>query len=227
VESKDMDPVQLFQVGVMHLNEGHLSEAQGAFRQIVQETPDNAPAWNNLGKAYLLDKKFLDAESAFQQAVKLIPSYADAHNNLGVVFMEQGDFEGAEKEFVLAQQDSTYRLSPMLWYNMGILARKRENPGKAVQYFTESLNRSERYFPSLIERGECYEELGRPALSVEDYRAAEEFSPSDVDLLFRFGRSLVKVGEYAEARKKLERVCVLAPIDPICDEATSILNTLP
>lgn len=224
---EDPDSVQLYYEGIMHLNDGHLKEAQAVFRQVVLKDPDYAAAWNNLGKAYLLDKKFLEAEAAFQRATILLPSFEDAHNNLGVLYMEMDRLEDAEKEFTLARQGTHLRQSPILWENMGILAKKQGDIEKAVRYFTESIRKNEKYHPARILRGECYEELGRPELASEDYEKALEELGDEPKLMFLKGRVLVKMGKYEKAREYLERVTILVPGDAWAKKAQEILNTLP
>lgn len=225
--SASRDPIQLYDEGTMHLNEGHLAEAQNVFRQVVLDNPDNAPAWNNLGKAYLLDHKYDEAADSFSQAIKLVPSFADAHMNLGVLYMHTDKLDKADQEFLLARQDAVKRQSPLLWENMGILQIKRKDLGKAIQYFNECLNRNERYYPCLLKRGECFEELGKPQQAMEDYQKTSDYMPNSDELLFKLGRVMIKLGKYSDARPLLERVSIIAPESPRAKEAEKLLETLP
>lgn len=84
-------------LGRVHLEQGDLTAATGAFTTAVSLGPDHAEAHFNLGLVYERRGMIASAEQQMLAAVRLDPGQADARNMLGLVYAEQGDFVRARK----------------------------------------------------------------------------------------------------------------------------------
>lgn len=62
--------------------------------QDVEQHPDRASAWYNLGRAYTISGRVKQAEEAYEKAVEIDPRMVEAWVNLGGVRMLHWDFEG-------------------------------------------------------------------------------------------------------------------------------------
>lgn len=217
----------LYRQGINHMDNGHLQEAIQAFRQVVAQEPENAPAWNNLGKAYFLQHQYLEAENCFKRAIQIIPSYADAYNNLGTLYLNTQKYDEAEKAFIQAQQDVLFRQGPVLWHNFGLLYQLKDDCGKAIQYFTEAINRNPVYYMAYAGRAKCFEMIGQNDRAAEDYEKALEIRKNDPQLLMALGKVYIKVARYQDAKTVLNRVSILVPATPMAKEAEELLHTLP
>ena len=86
--------------------QGHLDEAEAAYRRILGHSPHMAEAHNALGIALQQQGKPAEAAVSFRRAVALKPDYAAAHGNLGAALKALGEPEQAlaalEQAMILA-----------------------------------------------------------------------------------------------------------------------------
>jgi cellulose synthase operon protein C len=59
--------------------------SEAALRGVIEQAPDNADAWNELGIVLRQGGKFGDARAAYAKALAANPRHAGAHRNLGVL----------------------------------------------------------------------------------------------------------------------------------------------
>jgi protein O-mannosyl-transferase len=76
-----------------------LDEAIAVLRHSLAVRPGQPLACSNLGRVYLLKKRYTDAVRELAESVRLDPLYAAAHNDLGSALAGKGDLEEAKKEF--------------------------------------------------------------------------------------------------------------------------------
>jgi tetratricopeptide (TPR) repeat protein len=69
---------------------GRLDEAIAAYRGVVEEQPDWALAWTDLGNALSRSGRTADAETAYRRAIAIEPVTRDALNNLAWLLLEEG-----------------------------------------------------------------------------------------------------------------------------------------
>jgi tetratricopeptide (TPR) repeat protein len=83
--------------GVDQMNEGHLDEAQTAFKKALTMDPSLALAAYNLGLVLTRQSKTQAAIEAFRTAVRLRPGFALAHYDLGILLKVAGDPAASEE----------------------------------------------------------------------------------------------------------------------------------
>ena len=70
---------------------GQLSEAIACYQEAVEQNPDYAEAFNNMGIAYKNQNRLASAVACYRKALKVNPEYAAACNNLANAYREQGN----------------------------------------------------------------------------------------------------------------------------------------
>jgi hypothetical protein len=127
--------------------------------RVIQNAPDCAEAYGNLG--FLLAKrgKSEAAEVCYRRSIALNPALPESHLNLGVLLASQKLFNAARVAYLQAIALEPH--SPIVWSNLGVLNACLKLEGEAEQ---------------------CY----RTALSLDDCYAAARFNLSY--LLLRQGR---------------------------------------
>jgi tetratricopeptide (TPR) repeat protein len=75
----------LFEQGTELYKQRRYSEAASTYRKGLQQDPQQAVGYNNLGVVYYQQGKLKKAAVQLKIAVELNPQYAEAHYNLGVV----------------------------------------------------------------------------------------------------------------------------------------------
>jgi Flp pilus assembly protein TadD len=112
--------------------QGHLEQALNYAQRAISLKPDHGNAWNTMGFALHLLRRYPEAQSHFEQATKLEPHVALYWSNLAGALREQGKFAQAEK--ILLEQ--TLRIDPNLpmgHLNLGILYFRGSRPDLAAQ----------------------------------------------------------------------------------------------
>jgi Tfp pilus assembly protein PilF len=83
---------------------GHLAVAEGLYRQVIAEDPNNAVAYNNLGNLYRNQDRFDQAIACYERAIQIAPWVPEIYNNLGVALRDQKDPASAVQAFQRALQ---------------------------------------------------------------------------------------------------------------------------
>jgi tetratricopeptide (TPR) repeat protein len=94
------DPVLLTNLGAMEMRAREFALAQGDYKKILAEQPQNADALNKLGYAYGCEGKVSEAEAAFAQYAKDPGHEANSFDSQGEVYFMNGKFADAEKAFL-------------------------------------------------------------------------------------------------------------------------------
>lgn len=73
-----------YELGLSHLQQGHISDAMMRFKLVTWLEPANAKAWYYLGRAQLAGGKKQDASQSFQRSLKLQPGVEEAEYFLAI-----------------------------------------------------------------------------------------------------------------------------------------------
>jgi tetratricopeptide (TPR) repeat protein len=83
-----------------YLQQGGFSEiAEAENRALIELYPENAAPHNNLGIAYIKQKKLALAEASFREALRVQSDYGRAHANLGTLLAQHGKIAEAAGHF--------------------------------------------------------------------------------------------------------------------------------
>lgn len=227
VPPSQRDPFYLYQMGINHFQQGHLQEAERFLRDSLKYDAKNAAAHNYLGLTLLLQGRLPEAEAGFRRALEINNSFADAHNNLGVTYLQMGELAKASQELGIARQDTVYSTNPSVWLNLGLVEMRKGAPGDAVAFYNEALSRDKDYVIAHFHRAQAYEQMGQLDDAAEDYRRFTEVQKDDPEALLLYGKCLMNLKRFDEARPLLERVRFLTPSGPHGQEAVRLLAILP
>jgi Flp pilus assembly protein TadD len=113
------EPTAWFAQALAYMRIKHWQEAEQALRHALQNDPDYAEAYCNLG--YVLEQRgYPDAaEVAYRRSMELVPSLLNAALNLGVMLQSQSRFDEVEAIYQQAIQQHPDQSAP--WTNLGIL----------------------------------------------------------------------------------------------------------
>lgn len=99
-----MEAGQLFQLGRELYQRNDYAEAINAFEKVIELTPDNFEAYNNLGVIYSILGEDELGISFISEAIKLAPAVSYLHNNLGYALLKQKRNSEAASAFERALQ---------------------------------------------------------------------------------------------------------------------------
>ncbi|NEU74175.1 tetratricopeptide repeat protein [Hassallia byssoidea VB512170] len=128
---------QLFQQGNAAQEAGNYTQAENIWRRIIQQYPNNANAYYNLGKALYYQKKLEQAIAALRKAIQLNPNYAYAYNGLGNTLSEQKKLDSA-----IAAYRKAIQLNPnyaKAYYNLGVALSDQNKLDSAIAAYRKAL----------------------------------------------------------------------------------------
>ncbi|MDE2743334.1 MAG: tetratricopeptide repeat protein [Gemmatimonadota bacterium] len=116
--------------GLIFLQRGEFTRAEERFREALDEF-DYAPAYNNLGTAYLHMENLPAAIDAYQKAVALDRADASHHFNLGLALQKAGENEQAVAAFASAlslepRHVKAYLSMALSYQRLGHIAEARQ-----------------------------------------------------------------------------------------------------
>lgn len=126
---------EIFESGVIELQNGNFQQAVDLFTEIIMDSPDNAKSYKNRGVALMRLSRFDLALKDFNRAVAIDPDLVGIYSNLGAAWHYKQEYEKAIEN-----------------YNKEISIR----PDEYITYFNRALSRIE-----LKQYTEALEDLNR------------------------------------------------------------------
>ena len=119
-------------------NSGNFNEAETILKEILEQTPDNPIALNNLGYLYLeSEKNFEQARDLIEKAVKIDPRNPSYLDSLGWAFYKLKNYEQAEKYLERAARYDT--TSATIYEHLGDVYDKNGKAEKAQTAWKKAL----------------------------------------------------------------------------------------
>lgn len=105
-----MDVFDAFRLGEELLESRYPRDAARVLRRVVEDSPDNASAWELLARAHFAAAQLRPAEDAFRRLIELEPTSGWAHTALGLTLDRQSRHrEGAVLHRVAAAMGESPR----------------------------------------------------------------------------------------------------------------------
>ena len=124
-------PSGAMQLGVFHLNRGHLPAALQYFRRAVGWDTNSAPLHHAYALALSMDGKTTEAVESLKSACRLAPRDAEYRYKLALALNEVGQLDAAR-----AALEETVKLDPQFaraWYNLGLAHAAQNRPEDALE----------------------------------------------------------------------------------------------
>ncbi len=145
-------------------------------RMIIDQSPQDAYAWNMLGTALMALHELDAAANAFSNSIRYYPASPVAYNNLGLVYWRQHKYEDAAAEFreqLVVNPDDHYAHS-----NLGMMLRDQKKCGDAMPELQKGLAITPNKANALVALGECDIDLGNRAKGISELEQAISSSSS-------------------------------------------------
>ncbi len=171
------------------------TEAERAYRAVLDTAPDCFEALHFLGLAYLQQNKFPEALDLVSRALKARPQSADSLAMRGVVLSNLGRYAEA-----LQSQDALLALRPdsaETHYNRGVSLGKLERHEEAVASYRKSIALKADNPQAFHNLGNSLIELGRPQEALDAYEGTIRHAKTDT--LVNRGGALLELKRPQEA----------------------------
>ena len=201
--------------------QGHLAEAEAAFRRALVLKPQHLAARNNLGRLLLEMGRLDEAEVTFRDLLKVYPDQAAARLNLAKVLIEnKGNWLAAMDEYRhIIRLDST---NYDAWEYLGNIALSyQQDPQAALAYYNKAIGYGEAQtgLQVHVHKAVALTRLGLAAEAEVVYQNVLARSPAHVQAWFNLGNIYWRSGQYAKARKSYAKVIELGTDPPLAKEA--------
>ena len=143
--------------------EGKYKECVDAFSLVLENEPDNADVYNNMGVAYSCLADSDHAVNCFTKAIELDPELAQAYINLSDTYFKAGDLPSA----IGTLQRGTYELETNL-----TLAHLLARVYIEDQRYEDAIVELERVLDGEPENYDAYYDLGHVCFELGDYEGA-------------------------------------------------------
>jgi TonB family protein len=174
-------------------NRGDYATTVNLMRKLTSTNPENANAWNELGRA-LLELNQLDASSeALRTSIQKDPSSRNAYNNLGRVYWRQRKYGEAAAQFrkqMVVNADDHYAHR-----NLGMMLRDEHKCSEAMPELQKALSLTPNHAETLVAEGECDLDLGNQAKGMSELEQATSVSSAP---------GIFNNAAYALARRNVE-----------------------
>lgn len=162
---------------------------------------------NNIGVALLEQFDYEGAAAAFQDAVALDESYGPARVNHALALLLTQDLELAEEEARRAADLMPEALEPQ--YLLGLIARAENRPEDAREAFSIVHEADPEDVGTNINLGQISLEARDYGSAVEQLQLAYEREPYNVTAAYNLGLAMVRSGDTAGGRRRLEEAQAL------------------
>jgi predicted TPR repeat methyltransferase len=200
-----------FQIGLEHHRAGRLIQAETAYRNKLEEDPQNADAAHWLGVLILQSGRPAEALPFLEKAVGSRPTDSAFATNLAQAYLRCGRRDDAVATF-----DRAVSLDPQPIVLMGAASARiaRQKPGdaeQAVELFTKARAAG-------LGSAELHQQLGLALLlanrveeAVKECQIACEMQPRNAEAFHNLAAALARKGETANARLCLAQALELSP----------------
>jgi Flp pilus assembly protein TadD len=184
----------------------------GLWEDVVQKSPENARAYNNLG--YLMMEKGQSEKAAgyFARALQLRPGYADARNNLGVAYYNLGYMDAAIAQFKAVESEvSSGPYAADARHNLGLAYIQKGMLDEAITEMTAALALTPGSAEIYNDLGMAYKKKGLPNEATGCFEKAVRLRPDYAGAHFNLGLMYNERGLKEEAERHLRKAHDLDP----------------
>ena len=201
--------LRLKQKGDFLLNQGKTSEAIQSYQQAIQQKPNYAEAYNNLGIAFKYQERLDEAITCYHAALKYRPDYAIACNNMANAIRDQGNLLEAERLYIKA-----LKLKPdfaEVFNNLGNVLMEQGELDKAILQFQGALRIKPDYAEAHNNLGNAFQEQKDFTAAIHCYQRAIKLSPQYHKAFNNLGNAYQKLGQLNQAIFCYQKAIELRP----------------
>ena len=194
VDPKDFNALHL--IGVIHLQEDDLTEAESSFLLAFELNSEDANLCNNLCVLYEKSKRFDKALTFSDACLRLDPKNPQWHYNRANLLDEMGCYDLAIQSFTLAiELDSQYAQA---YLNRGLTHKKLNQLQEALADYTQALEVDPNQTQAFLNLGVVYLEMRELEFAGFCFANALKIDPNFVEAQWNQSLLYLLQGEYSK-----------------------------
>lgn len=165
---------------VYQARSGRLKDAERESRQLTQQSPKYARAYNTLGNILSQEGRWEESIASFRAATRVDPDYVLAYYNLGNALKAVKKLpEALEAYSICVAKDSSFARG---YNNRGTTYEDLGDHNRAIADYNKAIAIEPGLFEAHVSLGDALMQLGRFAEAVQAYERAVSLAPNDTDL---------------------------------------------
>jgi predicted O-linked N-acetylglucosamine transferase (SPINDLY family) len=198
-----------FQLAVGLHQQGHLSQAESIYRQLLDIEPRHSDALHLLGVIGYQTGNYQAAVDMIGQAIEINPNQASYYSNFGLSLHELKQFEAA-----LASYDKAIALKPdyaEAYSNHGLSLYELKKFEAALVSYDKAIALKPDYAEAYSNRGLAHKELSQFESAVTDYDKAISLNPDSAEAFSNRGVALKDLKQLDAAIASFDIAIALKP----------------
>ncbi len=186
-----------------------LTRAQKHLYEAIEIYPEYQDAYNNLGIAFMNDKRFEEAIGVYNDLLSRFPAYGKGRYNLANSYFQLKQYGPAE-----AQYELYYASNPA---NVNALFMAAESEGfqqkfdEAIAHLNELVSREPNQDRGWLKLGVAHATMGRLDLASENLNRALQINPGNEDTRLNLALVYMNTGNGDAAAQELRTILVQNP----------------
>jgi len=193
---------QAIEMALQDHRAGRLDAAEGAYRNILAQSPECPDALHLLGVLTSQRGRHDIAINMIQQAITLKPLTAEFHFNLGGIYRATGKLEES-----IAQTQRAIELKPGMPggdANLGLALSESGRLGEAIEVLNRALEREPNNAGVHLDLGNAYWKMSQHERALACFQRATECQPDSPALHWSTARVLLQLGRLKEGWEEFE-----------------------
>ena len=207
----NLEPDTLFETAMAAHRRGDLNAARKAYEEVLENDPQHAGAWMNLGVLHRAAGASEAALAALRRAEDLAPDHEGILYNLGNALMDSDALDAAIGVYRRALQ--TAPTFADAYNNLGEAYIRKGDRKTAIAQFRAGLERKSTHTGLLVNLGNALHHEGEPEAALSCLYQALEASPNSITIRRNLGNVLRTLGYLSAAEDMLQEALERAPDD--------------
>jgi tetratricopeptide (TPR) repeat protein len=127
-----------YQLGLITLQEGELSDAEKYFREALKCAPNHVNALLNLSNVYIQQKRFDSAAKTLETCLQFDPDHVKALDNLGYIALRQRNYKEARRYYEAALLRDP--VDEVALVNLAYLAQSENDRVEALRWYEKLIS---------------------------------------------------------------------------------------
>jgi arylsulfatase A-like enzyme/Flp pilus assembly protein TadD len=201
IDPKDkIEIANKFHKGLVDLEEDRYDDAIATLREVVQQEPEIASGYLELGRALVHTRQYQDAIPVLRTAAEKNPSSGMAHYELGLALIKTGQWEAALPEMQAAVVCTPK--SAQLHFYLGAVHLRLKHISEATAAFEDSLKLEPTHFLANLKYGEMLFREGDAAGALPKLVQAAKTEPDSAEVHAVLAETYQQLGQTQNATRE-------------------------
>ncbi|HYV47044.1 MAG TPA: tetratricopeptide repeat protein [Myxococcaceae bacterium] len=196
-------------LGIVEERLGRVDEAENAYRQATQLTPDQDAAWEAQALLFARTGRATRMEAQLRESIAEHPENLAMRNALVTVLVSQSKYETAINEAKKVLKADEKNVHAMQQLAQSYAKQGKLELAKMVLENARAIDTGDAVTQNLL--GNVYFALKQRPQALESYQKASSLRPDFAEALNNYGALLNQAQDYEAAAKALERAVAAAP----------------